>query len=59
MVRCKRHELDAPAIKEAVRADTQSIGTIAHDTGEGGLDLAAGAGFENFNLSSDRTRRFR
>jgi len=35
------------------------VGLVAHERGEGRLDLAAGAGVEELNLQSDGTRRFR
>src|SRR5262249_54152208 len=38
--------------KKAVVADEKSIGSFAHETCEGRIDLAAGAGVENLDLES-------
>src|SRR5262249_29052502 len=48
--RCKRDQLDAPAREERVASDVQGLRVVAHESGEGCLDLAPGAGLEDLNL---------
>jgi hypothetical protein len=43
MARSHNRQLDAPAIKEPVGCDEEGIGSVAQESGEGRLDLAAGA----------------
>jgi hypothetical protein len=47
--------LDAPARKEHITSDVQGVGAIAHESGEGRLDLSPRAGLEDLNLQSDCT----
>ncbi len=47
--------MDAPARKEHVASDVQGFGAVAHERGEGRLDLAPGAGLEDLNLQSHCT----
>ena len=47
MARRERRKLDAPADEEPVGGDEEGVGPVAHEGGEGRLDLAAGAGVEN------------
>jgi hypothetical protein len=53
MMRRERRELDAPAAEEPVGGDEEGVGTVAHESGEGCLDLAAGARVEYLNLQSE------
>jgi hypothetical protein len=41
VTRRERHKLDAPAREEDITSDVQGVGAIAHEGGEGRLDLAA------------------
>ena len=59
MARRERRKLDAPAGEERVASDEQGVGAVAHEGGEGRLDLAAGAGVEDLNLQSDGAGGFR
>src|SRR5262245_3075244 len=59
ITRRERRKLDTPADEEYVGGDEEGVGPVAHDGGEGGLDLTAGAGVEDLNLQSDGTRSFR
>ena len=51
--------MDAPAREEDITSDVQGVGAIAHEGGEGRLDLAPGAGVEDLNLQSHCTGGFR
>jgi hypothetical protein len=44
--------LDVPAREEYITSDVQGVGAIAHESGEGRLDLAPAAGLEDLNLQS-------
>src|SRR5262245_8769915 len=55
----KRDKLEASAREEDITSDVQGVGAIAHESGEGRLDLAAGAGVEDLNLQSHCTGGFR
>ena len=44
--------MDAPAREEDITSDVKGVGAIAHEGGEGRLDLAPGAGVEDLNLQS-------
>src|SRR5262249_42467902 len=46
ITRRERRKLDAPARKERVASDVQGFGAVAHESGEGRLDLAPGASLE-------------
>src|SRR5438876_7007945 len=59
VTRRERRKLDAPAREEDITSDEQGVGAIAHEGGEGRLDLAAGAGVEDLNLQSHCTGGFR
>ena len=59
MARRERRELNAPAVKEADRADEESVGPIAHESGKGCFDVTPGAGVEDLNLQSEGTCSFR
>ena len=59
MARRERRKLDAPADEERVGGDEEGVGPVAHEGGEGRLDLAAGAGVEDLNLQSEGACRFR
>src|SRR5260370_12417 len=59
VTRRERRKLDAPAREEDITSDVQGVGAIAHEGGEGRLDLAAGAGVEDLNLQSHCTGGFR
>ena len=59
MARRERRKLDAPAGEEPVGGDEEGIGPVAHEGGEGCLDLAAGAGVEDLNLQSEGACSFR
>src|SRR5262245_55821226 len=50
MARRERRKLDAPTGEERVGGDEESIGPVAHESGEGCLDVAAGTGAEDLNL---------
>ena len=50
MARRERRKLDAPAGEEHVGSNEECVGPVAHEGGEGLLDLAAGAGVEHLNL---------
>jgi hypothetical protein len=47
MARSHNRQLDAPAIKEPVGCDEEGIGSVAQESGEGRLDLAASARVED------------
>jgi hypothetical protein len=51
--------LDAAAVEEGIAGNEQGIGLLAHEGGEGRLDLAAGAGVDDVNLQSEGACRFR
>src|SRR5262249_16560582 len=53
ITRRERRKLDAPARKERVASDVQGFGAVAHESGEGRLDLAPSANLEDLNLQSD------
>ena len=59
IARRERRKLNASAVKEAIWADEQGVGTIAYNSGKGCLDVAAGAGVEDLNLQSEGTCSFR
>lgn len=59
MGRRERRNLGAPAREEHVARDVQGVGAVAHEAGEGGLDLAGGAGVEDPNLQSYGAGGFR
>ena len=59
VARRERRKLDAPADQEPVAGDQEGVGPLAHESGEGRLDLAAGAGVEDRNLQSEGACRFR
>src|SRR5262245_17319153 len=48
-------ELDAAAGEEPVGGNEECVGPVAHEGGEGRLDLTVGAGVENLNLQSEGT----
>jgi hypothetical protein len=51
--------LHAPAAEEGLAGDEQGIGPLALKRREGGIDLADGAGVENFDLQPSGMRRSR
>src|SRR5262249_61220742 len=59
IARRERRKLDTSADEERVAGDEQGVGPVAHEDGEGCLDLADGAGVEELNLKADGTGRFR
>src|SRR6516165_10821956 len=59
VTRRERRKLDTSAREEDITSDVQGVGAIAHEGGEGRLDLAAGAGIEDLNLHSHCTGGFR
>jgi len=59
MARSKCRKLHAPADEEPVRGNEEGIGPVAHEGGEGRLNLAAGASVEHLNLQSDSAGSFR
>src|SRR5262249_38827687 len=59
IVRRERRKLDAPAAEERVGGNEESVGPVAHERGEGRLDLAAGAGVDDLNLQSECACGFR
>src|SRR5262249_56410015 len=59
IARCERRKLDASAREERVASDVQGLRAVADESSEGRLDLALGAGFEDLNLQSHCTGRFR
>jgi len=59
MARRERRKLDAPAGEEHVGSNEECVGPVAHEGGEGRLDLAAGAGVEDLNLQSEGACSFR
>ena len=58
MARCQRHELLAPAGEERIGADDERAGLQLDEGGEGGVDLAFGAGLQDRELHPLRARRF-
>src|SRR5260370_38672468 len=54
----QRHELLAPAEEEGVAADGERADTQLDKGGEGGLEIALGAGLQNSEVHPLRTRRF-
>src|SRR6516165_5968756 len=59
VVRRKRNKLDASTGEEHVASDVQGIGAVVHESSEGSLDLAPGAGVEDLNLQCHCTGGFR
>ena len=53
MARRERRKLDASADEEGVGSNEECLGPVAHDGGEGHIDLAAGAGVDDLNLQSE------
>ena len=49
----ERRKLDAPAAEERVAGNQESVDPVARESGQGRLDLLAGAGVEDLNLQSD------
>ena len=58
MARRQRHELLAPAVEERIGADEERAGLQLDEGGEGGVDLAFGAGLQDMELHPLRARRF-
>src|SRR4029453_2121077 len=56
VARCQIDQLDAPTEEEGVGTDEKSVGTLAHQSSEGGVDLAAAAGIEDLSLRPDGAR---
>ena len=54
----QRHELLAPAVEERIGADDERAGMQLDEGGEGGVDLAFGAGLQDRELHPLRARRF-
>ena len=52
------HELLATAVEEWVGADDERAGLQLDESGEGGVDLAFGAGLQDMELHPFRARRF-
>ncbi len=52
VARCHCRQLNPPAVEEAVGADEQGIGALAHKCRKCRIDLAAGAGVEDRDLQS-------
>src|SRR5262249_17243844 len=50
MVRRLMNELHASAVEKTIAADEQRVGPLTHKGGEGCIDLAAGAGFDDLDL---------
>src|SRR6478672_12848628 len=50
MARRQVDQLNTPAIEEAVAADEDGVGPLAHKSCEGRIDLAAGTDVEDLNL---------
>ena len=44
--------MHSPTIEKAVAAEKQRVEPVAHDSGEGSVDLAAGAGVEELELQA-------
>ena len=57
-MRCQRHELLAPAVEERIAGDDERAGMQLDEGGEGGVDLAFGAGLQDMELHPLRARRF-
>ena len=55
----ERRKLDAPAGEERGGSNEECVGAVAHEGGEGRLDLLGRAGVEDLNLQSEGARRFR
>jgi hypothetical protein len=54
LIMCReRRDLHALSSEEHVTINKEGVGPVAHQGGEGCLDLKAGAGVENLNLKSD------
>ena len=51
-------KLDAPSDEESVGGDEEGDDPVARESGEGRLDLAAGAGVEDRNLQSESACSF-
>ena len=51
----RRHvgKLDAPGVEEGVRANKERVGTLAHESCERRIDVAAGTGLEDLELHAD------
>ena len=58
MARCQRYELLAPAAQERIRADDERASMQLDQGGEGGVDLAFAAGFQDMELQPLRARCF-
>jgi hypothetical protein len=52
MARRQCHELLAPTVEERIRADNKRAGVQLDKSGERGVDLAFGAGFQDQELHS-------
>src|SRR5262249_22582640 len=50
MPRRERRKLDAPSDQEPIGGNEEGVSPVAHERGEGRLDLAAGAGVEKLSL---------
>jgi hypothetical protein len=59
VARCQRGKLAAATAEERVGGDEEGIRPLAYESGEGRLDLPAGAGVEDLNLQSDGACGFR
>ena len=55
MAQCQADKLHPAAAEKAVTADEQRIGPLAHDSGEGRIDLIPGAGFKYLDLQTHRS----
>ena len=55
MARCQDGKLYPPGVEERAAADVQRVGSLAHKSCEGRIDLAAGAGLEDLDLQPHGT----
>jgi hypothetical protein len=58
MERCQRNDLLAPTAEERIGADNKCAGLQLDKSGEGGVDLALGAGLQDRELHPLRARCF-
>ena len=52
MVPRQQRQLDTPGVEEGIAADEERVGSLAHKSREGRIDLAAGAGADDLDLQS-------
>ena len=53
MARRQMHQLDTSVAEERIAGNKQGVGLLGHKSGQGRIDLAAGAGVEDLSLQAD------